>query len=120
MNKKHIHIGVEESSAGYERFIDAWNKASKGKITQPEVHLNFEDLSMLLAVLTPRRMALLKALRQSGPLSIRALSQRVERDYKNVHSDCKALENVDLITRTDEGQLQAPWDVIDAHLNLVA
>lgn len=120
MSKKHIHIGVEESSAGYQRFVDAWKRAEQGKITSPEVHLNFEDLGMLLAVLTPRRMALLKQLRQSGPLSVRALSQQVKRDYKNVHSDCKALETVDLLTRTENGELQAPWDVIDAHLNLVA
>ena len=38
----------------------------------------------------------------------------------NVHADTNALESVDLVQRTDEGLLVAPWDVIDAHVRLVA
>jgi hypothetical protein len=39
---------------------------------------------------------------------------------KNVHSDAGALEDVGLIGRTKESLLVAPWDVIDAHVRLVA
>ena len=75
---------------------------------------------MLLSILTPCRLEILKKLRQQGPLSIRALSKNLERDYKNVHSDARALEDSGLLTRTEEGTLQVPWDVIDAHVQLVA
>ena len=42
------------------------------------------------------------------------------RDYKNVHTDVIALEAVDLIQRSEKGLLVVPWDVIDAHVRLVA
>jgi len=62
----------------------------------------------------------LKTLRQKGPLSVRALATTLERDYKNVHVDTRALEEAGLLERTESGTLQAPWDIIDAHLSLVA
>ncbi len=71
---------------------------------------------MLASVLTPKRLELLKVLRQQGPLSVRALSKALERDYKNVHVDASALEAVELIQRDSDGLLVAPWDVIDAHV----
>jgi len=120
MSKQHIHIGVEEAGRGYARFIEAWHKAEAGESEQAEFHLNFEDLAMLAAVLTPKRLELMKTLRQDGPLSVRALAGRLGRDYKNVHADVSALEAVDLIQRTEKKQLVAPWDVIDAHVRLVA
>lgn len=51
---------------------------------------------------------------------MRALAKQLERDYKNVHRDAGALEDVRLIVRTEDGLLVAPWDVIDAHVHLVA
>ena len=93
MSKQHIHIGVEDASRGFDRFVEAWHKAEMGEIEQAEIHLNFEDFELRV---------------------------NSDRDYKNVHADAGALESVDLIQRTDEGLLAAPWDVIDAHVRLVA
>ena len=120
MNKQHIHIGVEDAGRAYTRFVDAWHKAQAGTIDQAEIHLNFENFSMLASVLTPKRLELMRVLRQQGLLSIRALSKQLARDYKNVHTDVIALEAVDLIQRSEEGLLVVPWDVIDAHVRLVA
>ena len=120
MSKQHIHIGVEGAERGFGRFVDAWHKAESGTIDQVEVHLNFESFSMLASVLTPKRLELMKVLRQQGLLSIRALSKQLKRDYKNVHTDVIVLSDVDLIQRCEEGLLAVPWDVIDAHVRLVA
>jgi len=120
MSKQHIHIGVEEADRGFDRFVEAWNKAEAGDTEPAEVHLNFEDFAMLVAVLTPKRLELMKTLRQHGPLSVRGLAKKLERDYKNVHVDAAKLEAVELIQRTEGGLLVAPWDVIDAHVRLVA
>jgi predicted transcriptional regulator len=118
--RKHIHIGVEEADRGFERFVEAWREAEAGDVEQVEIHLNYEDFAMLAAVMTPKRLELMKTLRQLGPLSVRALAKQLERDYKNVHTDTSALEEVELIQRSEEGLLVAPWDVIDAHVRLVA
>ena len=120
ITKQHIHIGTENPDKGFDRFVDAWQRAERGEKIDTEVHLNFEDLSMLLAVITPRRLEVLRTLRQQGPMSVRALATTLARDYKNVHADTRALEEAGLLKRTETGALQAPWDVIDAHLNLVA
>jgi predicted transcriptional regulator len=120
MKKQHIHVGVEDSSRGLDRFVETWKNAEAGKTTKTEIHLNYEDFAMLAAVLTPKRLQLLKALRKDGPLSVRALSKNVDRDYKNVHVDCTELEAACLIERDSDNLLIAPWDVIDAHFSLVA
>jgi len=120
MSKQHIHIGVEEADRGFDRFVEAWEKAEANKTEQAEIHLNFEDFAMLASVLTPKRLELMKTLRQNGPLSVRALAKQLTRDYKNVHADAAALEEVDLIQRAEDNLLVAPWDVIDAHVRLVA
>lgn len=120
MKTNKVHIGVEEASRGYERFIDAWNKAGGDSSEQAEIHLNFEDFAMLASILTPKRLELLKTLRREGPKNVRSLSNTVGRDYKNVHVDCADLEGAGLIQRNEDGLLIAPWDVIDAHFRLVA
>ncbi|QEP41938.1 MarR family transcriptional regulator [Ectothiorhodospiraceae bacterium BW-2] len=120
MTKQHIHIGIESPEKGFDRFVDAWQRAESGEKIDIEVHLNFEDLSMLLAVITPRRLEVLRTLRQQGSMSVRALATTLARDYKNVHADTRALEEAGLLERTESGTLQAPWDVIDAHLSLAA
>ncbi len=73
-----------------------------------------------MRVLTPKRWQLPKVLRREDPTSIRALSKRLERDYKNVHKDTRELEHIDLIIRTEDGLVQVPWDVIDTHVQLAA
>ncbi len=120
MNKQHIHIGVEDTNRGFERYAETWARAEKGQITETEVHLNFQDLRMLLSLLTPRRLEVLQTLRQQSLSSVRALSKILKRDYKNVHTDVQALESVGLLERTEKGSLRVPWDIIDAHLRLVA
>lgn len=120
MKQKKIEIGLSNAKESYQRFIDAWHKAESGKPMDVEVHLNFEDLETLVSVLTNKRLELLKTLRKHGPMSVRALSKELDRDYKNVHVDTAALEAVDLIQRDDEDLVLAPWDVIDAQLRLVA
>lgn len=120
MTQQKIDIGVSTAKESYQRFIDAWHKAESGDVSDVEIHLNFEDLETLISVLTTKRLELLKTLKKQGPMSVRALSKALERDYKNVHVDTAALEAVNLIQRDAEGQVLAPWDVIDAQLSLVA
>lgn len=115
---KRIDIGVEDAKESYKRFTDAWNSAESK--SEAEVHLNFESFETLMSVLTPKRLELLKTLRQQGPLSVKGLAGTLGRDYKNVHVDTSELEAVDLIQRTEDGLVVAPWDVIDAHVRLVA
>jgi predicted transcriptional regulator len=115
MSKQRIHIGIEDANHGFDRFVEAWRKSETGELEQAEIHLNFEDFAMLSSVLTPKRLELMKTLRQHGPFSVRALAKKLERDYKNVHADASALESVDLVQRNGEGLLIAVVPEISWH-----
>src|ERR687888_231724 len=92
----------------------AWNRRLEGrKMTALRV-LTIEDLPLLLRTLTPARWALLERLREQGPLSIYELAKRLERDYKNVHTDVTALVKIGLIERAADGGVSVPWDVVRA------
>ena len=114
-----IQIKGERESA--IDFIEAWKQAKKGIIpAEPVQRLYFQDLQTLLKVLTTRRLELLKKLYHHGPMSIRALSKYLERDYKNVHQDIQALEKAGLVSRTTAQTLSVPWGRILAEISLAA
>ena len=117
---KRIKIGVSDPLATAGGFIDAWKRAERGESVEAEYKLNFESLETLLKILTPGRWLLLKSLRKNGPMSIRSLANMLERDYKNVHTDVRLLEQVGLINRTETDKVEVPWSIIEAKLELAA
>ena len=116
---RRVKIGLGTSEESATGFIDAWHRAAEGDLHSEE-RLVFENLETLLRVLTPRRWQLLKALRTAGPSSIRSLARSLNRDYKNVHTDIKALRLVGLITPDDQGRMLVPWSSILAEIDLAA
>ncbi len=118
--KKKINIGVADAVASAKDFIDAWKRAESEKSIETEYKIHFQSLEMLLKTLTSTRWVLLKTLYKSGPMSIRALANELGRDYKNVHTDVRKLENAGLIRRTEDNEIEVPWDIVEARLQLAA
>ena len=118
--KKQIKIGVSDAATTAKEFIEAWKLAERGETIQEKNLLHFENLEVLLKTLTPGRWTLLKKLHASGPLSIRALANDLGRDYKNVHTDVRRLENIGLIGRAKDDRIIVPWDIVEARLLLAA
>ncbi len=83
-------------------------------------HLGRVGLESFMKTVTLRRFELLKALRKSGPQSVRALSMLLKRDYKSVHGDVAKLLEIGLIDRTESGLIEVTWDKVSAELNLFA
>lgn len=113
-----VHIGGTLKEMG-EQFIKAWKRVEAGE-SAPERHLIFENYASFAKAVTPRRHELLKILRKSGPLSVRALSMLLKRDYKSVHGDVAKLLDIGLIDRTDSGLVEVTWDEVTAKLDLRA
>ena len=114
MSKIHVHVGGLEDMG--RRFVDAWHRAERGNVA-PETHVTFLDLTAMQATLSPRRLELLRHVRQRGATSTRALASELGRDYKNVHMDVAALEGAGLLLR--EGRkLATPWDEVQASVLL--
>lgn len=98
-----------------ERFVAAWKSGkAAGDVFE------FESPAALFKVLTPKRWQLVEQLQAIGPASLRALARELERDVKRVHADVAALLATGLIIRTRDGQIEVPYDVIQADFALRA
>jgi predicted transcriptional regulator len=107
--------GLAEMSAMAVRAAAA---AESGQPFTPYFALSFAEMGEMLAAFTPKRWALIAALRSAGPSSVRALAQHLQRDYKNVHTDVAALEQWMVLQRMPDGRVHVPWAevVLEMHL----
>lgn len=78
--------------------------------------LTLRDLPLLLRTLTPARWALVERLKKEGPLSVYQLAKRLQRDYKNVHTDVAQLVRLGIVERQGEG-VAVPWEMLRAELD---
>jgi predicted transcriptional regulator len=115
-NKVQVNVGSLADMG--KRFAGAWNKAVVGERVQ-ETHVTFLDVQTMLDTLSPRRLELLRHVRQHEASNVRALAQALGRDYKNVHQDVAVLESAGLLVR-DGRKLAAPWDELQANVSLMA
>lgn len=67
--------------------------------------LNFESPAAFFGKLTERRWELVRALQGQGPLAVRELARRVDRDVKRVHEDVGVLVELGLAERESQGVL---------------
>lgn len=111
---KLLELRVGDARDALDRFEAAWNRRLERRRLATLHVLSMGDLPLLLRTLTPARWELLERLRKAGPLSIYQLAKRLERDYKNVHTDVTALANIGLIERASDGRVAVPWDVVRA------
>ena len=115
-NKVQVTVGSLADMG--KRFAGAWNRAAAGEQVD-ETHVTFLDVQTLLDTLSPRRLELLRFVRQHGAGNVRLLAQAWQRDYKSVHQDVATLEAAGLLLR--EGRkLTAPWDELQANVSLMA
>lgn len=114
-NKVQVNVGSLADMG--ERFIGAWNRAAAGERVQ-ETHVTFLDVKTMLDALSPRRLELLRHVRQHGADNVRELAQSLKRDYKNVHQDVAVLHSAGLLVR-DGRRLTAPWDELQANVSLM-
>jgi predicted transcriptional regulator len=61
---------------------------------------------------------LLQKLREAGPVSIYELAKRLQRNYKNVHTDVTQLAALGLIEKGNDNRVTVKWEVLRAELTL--
>ena len=114
-NKVQVSVGSLADIG--KRFSSAWNRAVAGEKVS-ETHVTFLDVQTMFDALSPRRLELLRHVRQHGSANVRELATSLERDYKNVHQDVAMLEAAGLLLR-DGRKFTAPWDELQASVSLV-
>ena len=109
LGMRRIRVEVITSGEALRRVRRA---AKADKRSPPEPTIGVASIAQLSALLSPKRMELLRFVVQNPGLSVRALSKALKRDYKNVHSDVSGLEENHLVERDDDGKVSAPYDEI--------
>lgn len=112
-----VQVSVGNLADMGKRFVSAWSRAAAGAAVD-EMHVTFLDVQTMLDTLSPRRLELLRHVRQHGADNVRELAKALGRDYKNVHQDVATLEAAGLLLR-DGRKLTAPWDELQASVSLV-
>ena len=107
---KRIRVEVTSSETAARLLMRAWRAAEKGEAVEPVIGVG--SIEELTALLSPKRMALLRYVAEHPGLSVRALAGALERDYKNVHTDVTDLEAQHLLERNENGRVRAPYDEI--------
>ena len=113
---KRIKVNAGALEDMGQRFVNAWHRLEKGEKVR-ERHLTFPDLPAMLSALSPKRLELLRAVHDQPARSVKALAERLGRDYKRVHEDVETLTASGLLHR-ENGSVSAPYDAITAEMRL--
>jgi len=114
---KRIEIEIMRSSDALKAAVITWHKAKSGKRVTPRI--SFGSIEDLFSAITEKRLELLRHVaEQQGTRNTRQLAQELGRDYKNVHTDVSALEELGLIEKGEKGALTVLYDEIVIHAGL--
>ena len=113
---KTVILDVRSPDEAMSGFAQAW----KSNKQQQSARISFALPELLWKVLTAKRWELLKALCGVGPISIRETARRVQRDVKGVHGDVVVLLNVGLVSRTEDGAIEFPYEAVKVEFLLQA
>lgn len=111
-----VEIIITTPAQALKDAATVWRRAEAGaEDITPSI--GFGSPSELFTAITDKRLELLRHVAGHEGLNIHQLAQALGRDYKNVHTDVKALEDLGLLERQD-GKLSAPYDEIDIKVAL--
>jgi predicted transcriptional regulator len=105
--------GVEDDGVA---FLDAWHRGERGEPVNERV-LAFESWEGLASVMTGERYRLLRHVHKHPEPSVSALACALRGQYRRVHADVGALEEVGLLDRS-LGMVRTTTDRINANIRL--
>lgn len=114
-----LRITSEPDDAHRQDALDRLQRWEAGEDV-PHV-INFQNPSDLRALLTDRRVELLRSIMTSRPDSIRQLADRLGRDVKTVHNDLQVLAEYDVVHFEQAGRAKrpfVPYDTIEVNLEI--
>jgi predicted transcriptional regulator len=81
-------------------------------------HFSYATPELLFRTFTTTRWQIIREMTGAGPMSIRELSRRLERDVKGVHGDVKALLETGLLEHDESGGIVFPYDTVHVNFTL--
>ena len=101
-----VTIEVSSLDKTKQRLLSAFESEAQGAF------ITFPTLDALWKALTPKRWDIIKDMTGAGPLAIREVSRRIERDVRAVHSDIQVLLSCGVLEKTTEGKIEFPYDAV--------
>ncbi|OPY64899.1 MAG: Helix-turn-helix domain protein [Syntrophorhabdaceae bacterium PtaU1.Bin034] len=108
MRIKKVKIGIQSVEDTLNDAKAAMKNIERGETIQKSTGVYFTSLEAFRKVLTPKRLELLRVIKNKAPESLRELAEFAGRDVKNVSDDVKYLEQVGLIERRGTGRATKP------------
>lgn len=114
-----LKIPIKSVDEALKGFRDAFKNVEAGRRVSRREGVCFTSIEPARNLLTPNRLALLRAVRSRRPGSIYELAKMVNRNLKNVQDDLSLLEKYGLIrmadgTRSGKRRVRVPEAVFDA------
>ncbi len=94
---KTLTIQIKSAGEALEGFREAFKAVEAGRRISRREGVYFTSIEAARNLLTPNRLALLRAIRTRRPGSIYELAKIVGRDLKNVQDDLRLLERYGLV-----------------------
>lgn len=96
-----LTIRIKPAGEALEEFRETFKDVAAGRRVSRREGVYFTSIEAARNLLTPNRLALLRAVRSGRPGSIYALAKMVSRDLRNVQDDLRLLETYGLIRMAD-------------------
>lgn len=104
-------IGISSQEDTKKRLLRTFQGKKQGAF------ISFATAKLLWKVITPKGWEMLRAMTGAGPLAIREIARRVDRDVKSVHGDTHALLKAGVLDRVKSGHVLFPYD--ELHVDFV-
>jgi predicted transcriptional regulator len=101
-------VTVQSDDEFYEEGREAIERLQRGERIEDPDTFSFPSVDTLFETFNPRTMALLEAISEEHPESIRETARIVDRDNKNVHEELTELERLGVIRFESEGRSKRP------------
>ena len=100
-------IVITDLKSSLKEFARAYERASRGEVVERDT-IGVSSLKELQTLLSPKRLELLKVIKEHKPRSIKELAEMVKRDVRNVHRDLVIFEAVGLVELEKRGKEVIP------------
>lgn len=114
-----LRLTSESKDAHRQKALERLERWEDGEEV-PHV-INFQNPSDLRALLTDRRVELLRSVMTEQPDSIRQLADRLDRDVKSIHGDLDVLAEYDVVQFETDGRAKrpfVPYETIEVSLEI--
>ena len=120
MEVRNVTIRIGGLKSALREAAEVMEKVKRGEKVTPKSSIGFESINTLRKVLTPKRLELLKVIKEKSPGSIYELAKIVDRDLKSVTTDVKVLEEYWLVSleKSEEGRKKTKPEVSFDKLNI--